>query len=179
MAFIRSGKDKEGGEAEARPAARAGGPSGGVDSLISEGTKIDGDCETSGVLRVEGHVTGSVRANRLRITRTGRVDGNVAGEGRGGADDAVVIEGRVQGSVEAPRVEVSDGGAVGGGIRVKEAVVRGRVSGPVVAETRLILEETAVVEGDVTAARLAVKEGGQVSGVIRIGAQAAGAGRPA
>lgn len=177
MAFIRSSKEKGTTEVEARGPGRPVVAAAGVDSLVSEGMKIDGDCETSGLLRVEGHIRGSVRANRLRVTRTGRVDGDVAGENREGAEEAVVIEGRVQGSVEAPRVEVGQGGTVGGGLRVKEAIVRGRVTGPVVAETRLILEETAVVEGDVTAARLAVKEGGQVSGVIRIGGQVAGGGR--
>lgn len=177
MAFIGSSKNKPATEPEARAPARATGPAarsgaGGVDSLIANGMTINGDCETSGVLRVEGHVRGSVRASRLRITETGRVEGDVAGEARGGADETVVIDGQVEGAVRATRVEVGSGGAVGAGLTVKEAVVRGRVKGPVVAETRLILEETAMVEGDVTASRLAVKEGGQVSGVIRIGEKA-------
>ena len=180
MAFIGSSKSKPATEPEARAPARATGPgprsgSGGVDSLIANGMTINGDCETSGVLRVEGHVRGSVRASRLRITETGRVDGDVAGEARG-ADETVVIDGQVKGAVRATRVEVGSGGAVGAGLTVKEAVVRGRVTGPVVAETRLILEETAMVEGDVTASRLAVKEGGQVSGVIRIGDKATKSG---
>ena len=146
-------------------------------SVIANGMKLSGDCETSGSLRVEGHVTGSVRANRLHIGRTGRVDGDVSGPERGAADDAVVIEGNVQGQVRAPRVEVAAGGAVGAGLQVTEAVVRGRVMGEVVAEKRLLLEETAVVDGDVTANRLALKEGGQVFGTIRIGERASAPGR--
>lgn len=151
----------------------------GDTSIIANGTKVDGDCETSGSLRIEGHVTGDVRANRLHISRTGRIDGDVSGPGGGAGEDTVVVEGQVQGEVRAPRVEIGQGGSVGGGLQVTEAVVRGRIAGPVIAEKRLLLEETAVVDGDVTANRLALKEGGQVFGTIRIGERAGGSSRPA
>ena len=163
MVLGRSSKKDE-------PAPQAVAPSPkGVDSLIAHGMSIDGDCETSGALRIEGRVAGSVRAHQLRVTRTGHVGGDVTGDNGGSSSDAVVIEGKVEGAVRAPRVEVGPDGRVGAGLRVKEAIVRGHVTGPVVAEKRLVLEETGVVEGDVTAAALAVTEGGQVSGVIRIG----------
>jgi cytoskeletal protein CcmA (bactofilin family) len=164
VALIRSSRSEPEPE---RPRA-APAPSGDT-SIIANGMKLDGDCETSGTLRVEGHVTGSVRANRLHIGRTGRVDGDVSGPKGGSPQDAVVIEGQVQGEVRAPRVEIESGGSVGAGLQVTEAVVRGRIAGEVVADKRLLLEETAVVEGDVTAHRLALKEGGQVFGTIRIG----------
>lgn len=148
-----------------RPAGRTG-----ADSLIAAGMVLDGDCRTDGALLVEGHVTGNVHANRLVIGRTGVVDGDVTGQGgAAGSDDAVAIDGRVGGAVRAPRVEIGRDGAVGGGMKVKEAVVRGRVVGAILTEERLLLEETAVVEGDVTARRLGLREGGQVFGTIRIG----------
>jgi cytoskeletal protein CcmA (bactofilin family) len=150
----------------------AGG--GEVDSVIGAGMVLDGDCETSGSLRVDGHVKGNVRARRLTIAASGRVDGDVSGPEGGTADGGVLIDGRVNGMVNAPRVEVGREGAVGGGMRVREAVVRGRVQGAVVTEHRLLLEATAVVEGDVTARRLGLAEGGQVFGTIRIGDRAPG-----
>lgn len=140
----------------------------GADSLIAAGMTLEGDCRTDGVLRVDGHVTGNVRASRVTVGPTGRVDGDLTGPDADG-ENAVLIEGRVGGEVRAPRVEVGRGGAVGGGMKVKEAVVRGRVAGGILTERRLLLEETAVVEGDVTAPRLGLKEGGQVFGTIRIG----------
>lgn len=164
MALMRSSKTEPEPE---RPRATPA-PSGDT-SIIANGMKLDGDCETNGTLRVEGHVTGSVRANRLHIGRTGRIDGDVSGPNGGAPQDAVIIEGQVKGEVRAPRVEIESGGSVGAGLRVTEAVVRGRIAGEVVADKRLLLEETAVVEGDVTAHRLALKEGGQVFGTIRIG----------
>lgn len=140
-----------------------------VDSLISEGMVLRGDCETPGTLRVDGQVTGSVRASRLVVGPTGRVGGDVSGPNGAPAERDVIIEGRVEGTVRAPRVQVGEGGAVGGGMHVDEAVIRGRVSGGIASKERLLLEETAVVEGDVVARRLGLKEGGQVFGTIRIG----------
>jgi cytoskeletal protein CcmA (bactofilin family) len=162
---------------DARPTTASGGSG---ESLIAAGMVLDGDCRTDGSLLVQGHVTGNVHARRLVIGPTGRVDGDVTGDGGSGAENALLIDGRVGGAVRGPRVEISAGGAVGGGMVVKEAVVHGRVVGAIVTEERLLLEETAVVEGDVTARRLGLKEGGQVFGTIRIGERPsgeAGAGR--
>jgi cytoskeletal protein CcmA (bactofilin family) len=147
------------------------------ESLIAAGMTLVGDCTTAGTLRVNGHVTGSVHANRLAIGPTGRVDGDVTGEGDGAGKHAVLVDGRVGGTVRAPRVEVGRDGAVGAGIRAKEAVVRGRVAGQIRTEERCLLEETAIVEGDVTALRLGLKEGGQVFGTIRIGQRPPGEDR--
>jgi cytoskeletal protein CcmA (bactofilin family) len=144
------------------------------DSLIGPGMVLNGDCRTDGTLRIHGHVRGSVWANRLAISPTGRVDGDVTGEGDGAGRHAVLVDGRVGGTVRAPQVEVGRDGQVGSGIQAKEATVRGRVSGPIVAEDRLVVGETAVVEGDLTARQLGLKEGAQVVGSIRIGELGAG-----
>jgi cytoskeletal protein CcmA (bactofilin family) len=176
VGLISSKKRPEDGP---EPVVTSGGE---VDSVIGAGMVLDGDCETSGSLRVDGHVKGNVRARRLTVAAAGRVEGDVSGPEGGTADGGVLIDGRVNGMVNAPRVEVGREGAVGGGMRVREAVVRGRVQGAIVTEHRLLLEATAVVEGDVTARRLGLAEGGQVFGTIRIGERApgshAGASRP-
>ena len=155
--------------------ARGAAP-GHADSLIAAGMVLKGDCHAEGRLRVDGHVTGNVRASRLAVGPTGRVDGDVTGP-PDGPDHTVIIEGRVGGAVRAPRVEVGRDGRVGGGMNVKEAVVRGHVIGAILTEDRLVLEESAVVEGDVTAPRLGLKEGGQVFGTIRIGRRDSEMGR--
>lgn len=153
--------------------AASGGP--GEDSLIAAGMVLKGDCRTEGPLRVDGRVTGDVHASRLVVGPGGHVGGSVTGDGGGSADHTVVIEGRVDGAVSAPRVEIGKGGAVGGGMKVRDAVVRGRVAGGIRTEGRLLLEATAIVEGDVAAHRLGLTEGGQVFGTIRIGERPSGA----
>lgn len=170
MALLRSKTPDRDTERAARPAPAGRQPGAAADSLIAAGMTLDGDCRTDGTLRVEGHVKGNVRASRLTIGPTGRVDGDVTGQGAAaGPEHAVLIDGHVGGAVRASRVEIGKEGAVGAGMKVKEAIVRGRVVGAVVTEERLLLEETAIVEGDVTARRLGLKEGGQVFGTIRIG----------
>lgn len=165
MKFISSAKDQD-----TTPSARRTAEGPGADSLIAAGTTVDGDCSTVGSLRIDGRVTGSIRARQLTVGPDGRVEGDVSGPDGGPAEGGVVIDGRVDGGVRAPRVEVGKNGSVGAGLHVREAEIRGRVVGPVIARARLVLEETAVVEGNVTAPRIAVREGGRVSGTIRIGA---------
>ncbi len=144
---------------------------GAAISLIGAGMRIDGDCEADR-LRIEGQITGNVRASNLVVSAGGRVDGDVIGPDGGEGADSFIIEGRVGGAVRARRVEVRPNGEVAGGIYAYEAVVEGRVSGGVVAEHRLLLEERGFVEGDVRAVRLALKEGGQVNGNIQMGERA-------
>lgn len=168
----RSSKAREGSpEVAARSAPSGSAATGqGGGSLIAAGMVLDGECRTEGPLRVDGHVRGDVHASRLVVGSGGRVDGSVSGHGSsGGGGRTVVIEGHVGGAVSAPRVEVGETGMVGGGLRVTEAVVRGRVAGGILSEGRLLLEATAIVEGDVVARRLGLSEGGQVFGTIRIG----------
>lgn len=168
MGWIRS--EASDGTPEGATRSTSGAASGrGEESLIAAGMVLDGDCRTEGPLRVEGRVTGDVHASRLVVGPSGHVGGSVAGQGSGSADRTIVIEGRVDGAVSAPRVEVGKGGVIGGGMKVTDAVVRGRVAGGIQTEGRLLLEATAIVEGDVTAHRLGLTEGGQVFGTIRIG----------
>jgi cytoskeletal protein CcmA (bactofilin family) len=171
MGLIRSKtRDKDADRPSGAVAASTDATVEAGDSLIAAGMILVGDCRTEGTLRVNGHVKGNVHAGRLAIGPEGRVDGDVTGEGDGAGRHAVLIDGQVGGAVRAPRVEVGRDGSVGAGVRAKEAVIRGRVTGPIVTEERCLLEETAVVTGDVTALRLGLKEGGQVNGTIRIGA---------
>lgn len=162
---FRSSKDDQ--DTRLVNASGAEGPV--ADSLIGFGTLVTGDCTTTGTLRVDGRITGDVRARQLTVGPKGRVEGDVRGPDGGPAEGGVMIEGRVEGGVTAPRVEIGKAGFVGAGLQVREAAIRGRVVGTVVARVRLTLEESAEVEGDVTALRLAVREGGRVSGTIRIG----------
>lgn len=172
MGLIRSKKDSESAAPGNRPVAEAAASSGGASSLIGPGMVLAGDCETDGSLRVEGHVQGSVRAGRLTLAAGGRVDGDVNGARAddGGTGQPSVIEGQVGGAVRTLRVEVGADGSVGSGIEAREAVIRGRVTGGIVASERLLIAASAVIEGDVRAPRLGLEEGARVVGSIRAGA---------
>lgn len=160
-------KDAEDPRSETRPVVR-----GGDLTIIAQDMRIVGNCETAGSVRLDGSITGTVRAGSLDLTASGSVEGDVVSFTGGTGDEVFVVSGRVGGAVRAGRVEVRRGGSVVGGLVVREATIQGRVQGGILARDRLALEETAVVEGDVRARRLALKEGGQVNGNIRMGEEA-------
>ena len=89
------------------------------------------------------------------------------------------IEGTVQGKVIAGKaVVVGRDGTVKGDIFTQDAVIGGHVTGKVIAESRLELQETSVVDGEVHARRIKLEEGGRVNGTINTGEVTAGQ-RPA
>lgn len=80
------------------------------------------------------------------------------------------IEGSVEGTVRAGKaVVVGKDGVVDGDITTQDAVVGGRVTGSIVAESRLELQATCVVEGQIQARRIKLEEGGRVNGTVQIG----------
>ena len=160
-------KDAEDLRSETRPVVR-----GGDLTIIAQDMRIVGNCETAGSVRLDGAVTGTVRAGSLDLTASGSVEGDVISFTGGTGDEVFIVSGKVGGAVRAGRVEVRRGGSVVGGLVAREATIQGRVQGGILARDKLALEETAVVEGDVRARRLALKEGGQVNGNIRMGEEA-------
>ncbi len=106
-------------------------PSTGAISIVAPGTKITGDVETDGTLRVEGTVEGMIKA--------------------------------------AKAVVVGKDGVVIGDIATQDAVIGGRVTGTVTAESRLELQATCVIDGEIRARRVKLDEGGKVNGQVAMG----------
>lgn len=80
------------------------------------------------------------------------------------------IEGTVEGTVRAGKaIVVGKDGVVDGDLSTQDAVIGGRVTGSVVAESRLELQATSVVEGKIKARRIKLEEGGTVNGMVQIG----------
>lgn len=80
------------------------------------------------------------------------------------------IEGTVEGTVRAGKaVVVGKDGMVDGDINTQDAVIGGRVTGSIVAESRLELQATCTVEGQVRARRIKLEEGGTINGNVQIG----------
>jgi cytoskeletal protein CcmA (bactofilin family) len=158
---------------EARSDGRAAGVGSGDLSIVSREMRVDGHLETRGRVRIEGAISGSVRARGVELAASGSVEGDVEAVAGEGDPQAFVIDGTVKGAVRAPYVEIGEAGGVMGGVETDDATVRGRIEGGIQARNRLALKATAVVEGDIDARRLALEEGGQVNGNIRIGDRAA------
>ena len=83
------------------------------------------------------------------------------------------IEGTVRGNVRAGKsVVVGRGGLVDGSVFTQDAVIAGRVSGGIHAESRLELQATSEVSGEIVAPRMQVEEGAKVQGQVAIGESA-------
>jgi len=167
MALLSKDRDDE------RAGGRGGEGRTGDLSVLTKDVRIVGDLETTGRMRLEGTVTGSVRARSFELAASGSVEGDVVSLTREDDKETFVIDGTVQGAVRARHVEVGEAGSVLGGVDADHATVSGRVQGGIQARDRLALKATSVVEGDIDARRLALEEGGQVNGNIRIGDRAA------
>ena len=97
-------------------------------TIVAPSTRVVGEIESSGVVKVEGVVAGTIRADRqVLIAREGTVEGDIfAGE--------VIVGGRVEGAVTATdRVEVQTGAVVHGDVTTHRLVVQegGEVNGVV------------------------------------------------
>jgi cytoskeletal protein CcmA (bactofilin family) len=112
---------KEGGPV-ARPEVRTAPPASSSDgtalSVIASGMRIVGDIESSGVMKIDGRIEGSVtHARQVLLGRGATVKGNVAA-------DEVVIGGTVDGGIRAgDRLELQATAVVNGDIETKSIVV--------------------------------------------------------
>ena len=95
------------------PAVAEGGT-----SVIAAGMKIIGDVETTGIIKIEGTVQGSIRgARQVLVGRSGVIQGDVQAE-------EAVIGGRIVGTVTAAeRVEIQSNSTIEGDIHTKSIVV--------------------------------------------------------
>jgi cytoskeletal protein CcmA (bactofilin family) len=147
MAVFSSGADRT-GESAARQASREGNL-----SIIAAGMRVVGETATDGVLKVEGVIEGTIRADReVLVAKGGTIEGDIYTR-------EVVVGGKVVGSIYADeRVEVQQDSLVQGDIVTKKLIVHegGEVNGNV-----RMGEPNALEQGKaVAAAREAVPAGG-------------------
>lgn len=86
--------------------------------MIASGLKIVGDVETSGTLKIEGTVQGSIRgARQVIVGRSGVIQGDIQAE-------EIVLGGRVKGTVTATeRVEIQANSVIEGDVHTRSIVV--------------------------------------------------------
>lgn len=97
-------------------------------TIVAPGTRIEGQVDAGGVIKIEGTVVGTVRAERqVLVAAGGLIEGDVISR-------EAVLGGEVRGSVSASeRVEVQEGAVVHGDIATKRLMVAegGEVNGNV------------------------------------------------
>src|SRR5688500_12988088 len=87
-------------------------------------------------------------------------------------DGTLRIEGTIEGTVKAGKaVVIGKDGVVIGDVATQDAIIGGKVTGGVVAESRLELQATCVIDGEIRARRIKLDEGGRVNGTVAMGEQ--------
>lgn len=82
-------------------------------------------------------------------------------------DGTVRIEGKLEGSVRAGKsVVVGRSGEVVGDIFTQDAIISGRVSGNITAESRLELQSTCDIQGEIRSRRVQLDEGARFNGQV-------------
>ena len=101
-------------------------------SVVACGMSITGRLDTNGVVKVEGKVTGSVRAEQqVLVAKGGMVDGDIltreaiiGGEVRGAiyADERVEVQAtsQINGDITTRRILLQEGGEVNGHVRMED-----------------------------------------------------------
>jgi len=86
------------------------------------------------------------------------------------ADEPLTVAGRVEGtiSIDNHPVTIDQSGNVKGDLLADALIVSGHVNGSLVASTRIVLRESAVIEGSLSAPVLNVVEGAQVSAKVDV-----------
>ncbi|MFL5562330.1 MAG: polymer-forming cytoskeletal protein [Gemmatimonadaceae bacterium] len=104
----------------------------GALSIIAAGMTVSGDIESSGVVKVEGRVDGSIRsARQVLVGRQGTVHGDIdtreaviggTVEGMITASERVEIQATasVQGDIVTRTIVVAEGGKINGTVRMEE-----------------------------------------------------------
>jgi cytoskeletal protein CcmA (bactofilin family) len=111
-------------------------------SIISSSMRITGDVECAGVMKVDGHIDGSVTgARQVLLGRGGSVHGNVvAGEVVvGGVVDGAIIAGErlelqgtavVNGDIETKSIVVLEGARINGIVRMSDSAAASHPARP-------------------------------------------------
>jgi cytoskeletal protein CcmA (bactofilin family) len=104
------------------------------------------------------------------MSSTSQIGPSITIKGDITADEPLTISGRVEGTVSIDNhpVTVDQSGNVKGDLLADSLIVSGHVNGSLVATTRIVIRENAVIEGSLTAPVLNVVEGAQVSAKVDV-----------
>lgn len=117
-------------EAMARKGPTPGPSPETVISIVGPGMRVVGDCDTTDTIRIEGHIEGSVRAQKaVVIGKAGRVNGDIHTEDAvigGAVKGSLIVESRLElqatcqidGEISAARLQLEEGGVINGTINV-------------------------------------------------------------
>ncbi len=127
-------------------------------SVITAGTRIKGNMETTGSFEIEGTIEGDIKSNG-KLTVIGTVIGNSASSEF--FADAAHVEGEV---VSSGTVKVGLGSVIIGNITATSAVIAGAVKGDIDVQGPVVVDTSAVIMGNIKSRSVQINNGAVIEG---------------
>ena len=104
------------------------------------------------------------------MSSTSQIGPSITIKGDITADEPLTISGRVEGTVSIDNhpVAVDQSGNVKGDLLADSLILSGHINGSLVATTRIVVRENAIIEGSLSTPVLNVVEGAQVSAKVDV-----------
>ncbi len=127
-------------------------------SVITEGTRLTGNMESTGSLDIRGTINGDVTCNG-KLLVTGTIVGNSTSSEF--FADAAKIEGEV---VSSGTVKVGLGSVIIGNISATSAVIAGAIKGDIDVQGPVVVDTSAVVMGNIKSRSVQINNGAVIEG---------------
>jgi cytoskeletal protein CcmA (bactofilin family) len=127
-------------------------------SVITAGTSIKGNMETTGSFEIEGHIEGDLKCNG-KLTVIGSIVGNSSSSEF--FADAAHVEGEV---VSSGTIKVGLGSVIIGNITATSAVIAGAVKGDIDVQGPVVVDTSAVIMGNIKSRSVQINNGAVIEG---------------
>ncbi|SFG47607.1 Polymer-forming protein [Lachnospiraceae bacterium C7] len=127
-------------------------------SVITVGTTLTGDIQTTGSLDIQGAINGNVACNG-KLNVTGMITGN--SNSAEFFSDAAKIEGEI---VSTGTVKIGAGSVIIGNISATSAVIAGAVKGDIDVKGPVVVDTSAVVMGNIKSRSVQINNGAVIEG---------------
>lgn len=123
-------------------------------SVVGRGARIEGTLNSTGSLRIHGHLTGDIAVDgEVSVAAGSDVQADIRAR-------SISLAGRIKGNLTAPgEVVLPSQSRVEGDVHAQSVTVHGTVDGDLVAEQSVKLGREARLQGDVACRSLAIEEG--------------------
>lgn len=127
-------------------------------AIITEGTSIKGNMESTGSLDIRGKIDGNVACNG-KLVVTGIINGNSTSSEF--FADAAKIEGEV---VSSGTVKIGLGSVIIGNISATSAVIAGAIKGDIDVQGPVVVDTSAVIMGNIKSRSVQINNGAVIEG---------------
>ena len=127
-------------------------------TIITAGTLIHGDIESTGSLEISGEIEGNV-ACRGKLTVTGTVTGNST------AEEVFADSARITGEINSNgTVKIGLGSVIIGNVAANSAVIAGAIKGDIDVHGPVVVDTSAVVMGNIKSRSVQINNGAVIDG---------------